>query len=74
MHPACSHLNSSEHSEQMFKLKQPRLICASLAAKALYTIPFSFWIPATGTLANCENPDDILHNAAFHQGLHYLQW
>ena len=26
-----------------------------------------------GTLANSEDPDEILHNAAFHQGIHYLQ-
>ena len=25
-----------------------------------------------GTLANSEDPDKIMHNAAFHQGLHCL--
>ena len=25
------------------------------------------------TLANSEDPEKMLHNAAFHQGLHYLQ-
>ena len=25
-----------------------------------------------GTLANSEYPDEMQHNAAFHQGLHYL--
>ena len=25
-----------------------------------------------GTLANSEDPDEMQHNAAFHQGLHYL--
>ena len=25
-----------------------------------------------GTLANSEDPDEMLQNAAFHQGLHYL--
>ena len=25
-----------------------------------------------GTLANSENPDEMLHNTTFHQGLHYL--
>ena len=25
-----------------------------------------------GTMANGEDPDEMLHNAAFHQGLHYL--
>ena len=25
-----------------------------------------------GTLANSEDPDEMLHNAAFHQGLHCL--
>ena len=24
-----------------------------------------------GTLVNSEGPDEMLHNAAFHQGLHY---
>ena len=23
-----------------------------------------------GTFANCEDPDEMPHNAAFHQGLH----
>ena len=27
----------------------------------------------TGTLANCEDPDEMPHNVAFHQGLHCLQ-
>ena len=26
-----------------------------------------------GTLANSEDPDDMLHNVAFHQGLHCLR-
>ena len=25
-----------------------------------------------GTLANSKDPDEMQHNAAFHQGLHYL--
>ena len=25
-----------------------------------------------GTLANSEGPDEMLHNASFHQGLHFL--
>ena len=25
-----------------------------------------------GTLANSEDPDEMQHDAAFHQGLHYL--
>ena len=28
--------------------------------------------PLTGTLSNSEDPDEIQHNAAFHQGLHRL--
>ena len=28
--------------------------------------PFSFWVPA-----NSDDPDEMPHNAAFHQGLHY---
>ena len=31
-----------------------------------------------GTLANSEDPDEMQHNTAFHQGLHFLlmvaQW
>ena len=27
----------------------------------------------TGALANCEDPDEMPHNAAFHRGLHFLQ-
>ena len=26
----------------------------------------------TGTLPNREDPDEMPHNVAFHQGLHYL--
>ena len=26
--------------------------------------------PLTGTYTNSEDPDEILHNVAFHQGLH----
>ena len=29
--------------------------------------------PKKGTLANTEDPDEMQHNAAFHQGLHGLQ-
>ena len=29
--------------------------------------------PQTGTLANSEDTDEMLHNTAFHQGLHCLQ-
>ena len=28
--------------------------------------------PKTGTLTNSEDPDEILHNVAFHQVLYYL--
>ena len=28
--------------------------------------------PFMGTLANSEDPDEMQHNAAFHQGLHCL--
>ena len=28
--------------------------------------------PLTGTFANSENPDEMQHDAAFHQGLHCL--
>ena len=28
--------------------------------------------PLMGTLANSEDPDEMPHKAAFHQGLHFL--
>ena len=28
--------------------------------------------PSTSTFANSEDPDEMQHNAAFHQGLHCL--
>ena len=35
--------------------------------------PFHFRYLQTRTLANTEDPDEMPHNAAFHQGLHCLQ-
>ena len=35
-------------------------------------VPLRIRNPKMGTLANSENPDEISHNAAFHQGLHCL--
>ena len=32
--------------------------------------PLKTRTPKTGTLASSEDPDEMLHNAAFHQGLH----
>ena len=29
--------------------------------------------PSTGIMANSEDPDEMQHNAAFHQGLHCLR-
>ena len=29
--------------------------------------------PEIGSLANSEDPDEMLHHVAFHQGLHCLQ-
>ena len=34
--------------------------------------PFGNVNPLTGTIANSEDPDEMQHNAAFHQGLHCL--
>ena len=34
--------------------------------------PFVYWKPLTGTLTNSEDPVEMLHYAAFHQGLHCL--
>ena len=36
------------------------------------TIPLRTGNPKTGTIANSEDPDEMPHNAAFHQGLHCL--
>ena len=46
-----------------------------ISTELLYTYyTFSFWIPylQTATLANSEDPDEMLHNATFNQGLHCL--
>ena len=32
--------------------------------------PFVYGKPLKGTFANSEDPDEMQHNAAFHQGLH----
>ena len=32
----------------------------------------SFWIPENSYFANSEDPDEMVHKAAFHQGLHCL--
>ena len=37
-----------------------------------FCYPFVYWKPLNGTLANSEDPDEMQHNAAFHQGLHCL--
>ena len=42
-------------------------ITFSISVNALHT-----GSPKTGTLANIEDPDEIQHNAAFHQGLQCL--
>ena len=34
--------------------------------------PFSTRNPIMGTMANSEDPDEMPHKAAFHQGLHCL--
>ena len=42
----------------------------SLAINVTFSfIPLRTGIPYTGTFANSEDPDEMLHNAAFHQGL-----
>ena len=38
----------------------------------LYGHPLKTGKLENGTFANCEDPDKMLQNAAFHQGLHYL--
>ena len=34
--------------------------------------PLNMGNPITGTFTNSEDPDEMPHNAAFHQGLHCL--
>ena len=34
--------------------------------------PLNTGNPITGTFTNSEDPDEMPHNAAFHQGLHCL--
>ena len=36
------------------------------------TNPLYMGNPKTGTFTNSEDPDEMPHNAAFHQGLHCL--
>ena len=31
-----------------------------------------YWTPIDGYFAHSEDPDEMLHNVAFHQGLHFL--
>ena len=31
-----------------------------------------YWTPIDGYFAHSEDPDEMLHNLAFHQGLHFL--
>ena len=35
-------------------------------------VPFVFGKPQNGYFCNSEDPDEMQHNAAFHQGLHCL--
>ena len=48
--------------------------CISLydIAEIITLNPISEYYRQMHTLANSENPDEMLHNAAFHQGLHTL--
>ena len=36
--------------------------------------PFYYGYLNTGTFANSEDPDEMPHTAAFHQGLHCMQY
>ena len=41
----------------------------------MYLVPLTLCkleTPKRGTLANSKDPDEMQHNAAFHQGLHCL--
>ena len=56
------------------KLKPKHSIVAQINSKA-YTFkdlmnPLNTGNPKMGTLANSEDPDEMQHNTAFHQGLH----
>ena len=44
----------------------------SVVKVPLVIYPFAYWKPLKGILANSEDPDEMQHHAAFHQGLHCL--
>ena len=45
---------------------------AQIDSSTFLLIPLWTGNPKTGTLANSEDPDEMTHNAAFHQGLHWM--
>ena len=46
--------------------------CSSVMFWLKLTNPLYSGNPLTSTFANSEDPDEMQHNAAFHQGLHCL--
>ena len=67
--------NYMQSIEQISMWEVIRRICLLLFSGALHIgvmYPFHSGYLQTGTLANSEDPDKIPHNAAFHQGLHWL--
>ena len=44
-----------------------------LILEATFISPFHSGYLQTGDLADSEDPDEMPHDAAFQQGLHYLQ-
>ena len=45
----------------------------SFYGEHIYSCELILTLCILSTFANSEDPDDMLHNAAFHQGLHFLQ-
>ena len=48
------------------------MFCHSFSEKSALLDTLKTGAPYTGVLGNSEDPDEMPHNAAFHQGLHCL--
>ena len=62
----------SGNSVITFHLLGPILFVIKQVYSIKLTNPFYIGDSLMITLANSEDPDEMLHNAAFHQGLQYL--
>ena len=73
-----------KHASPLYNLSVGPYVCAgSYTVRLVFNLvlclnfhdcfnPLYTGNPLTSTLANREDPDEMLHNAAFHQGLHCL--